>query len=74
MAFVNVCLHASLRIGLHEWLDGFGESARGSSHSFERSSCLNERLIDISEAVAHIVRCTQYPMLLLHYMQGRDLS
>lgn len=72
-AFMNIYLHTSLSIGLDEWLDVSEESAGGTSHSFQRSSSLNGRLIHTSEAVAHIVHCTQYPMLLLHYMQG-DIS
>ena len=71
---MNACLHASLCIGLDGCLDLFEGLAGGTPHSFEYSFSLNGRLINTSEPVAHIVRCTQYPTHLLSRMQGGDLS
>ena len=63
---MNICRLASLRIGLDEWLDLIEGPAGGMPHSLERFSSLNRGLINTSEAVAHIIRCTQYPCF--HYL------
>ena len=69
---MKICRLTSLRIGQDEWLDLIEGPAGAMPHSHERSSSLSSGLINTSEAVAHILHCTQYRMLPLSYMQGGD--
>ena len=66
---MNVYVHAISRVGLAEWPD-LVEGSMDTLHFFARSPSLNRRLINISEAVACIIRCGQFHASIILYARG----